>query len=118
METRPPAERFWMARFAAHATRGIIRDQRTRRRAMAILVLAALVMMAAGPTGLGDWLDPREHSVRFILFWFVCGWLTLTALLLAALDLLLVRAQGRAARNALRGDINTERPEPGKTDEN
>src|SRR6478672_4815360 len=113
METRPPAERFWMARFAAHATRGIIRDQRTRRWAMAVLVLVALVMMAAGPTGLGDWLDPREHPVRFILFWFTCGWITLTALLLAALDLLLVRAQGRAARKALAEQIDADRPESG-----
>lgn len=85
---------------------------------MAILVLLALVMMAAGPTGLGDWLDPREHPVRFIFFWFACGWLTLTALLLALLDLLFVRAQGRVARTTLREDVGPDRTAAGKTEEN
>jgi len=101
MEPRPPPERLWMARFTVHATRGLIREPRARRRVMAILLGFALVMVIAGLSALGPWLDSREHPVRFILFWFACGWVTLTAFLLAIADLLLVRAESRRARKAL-----------------
>ena len=92
METPPPPERLWLARFTIHATRGLIREQRARRRIMGILLVLALVMIVAGLTALGPWLDPREHPARVIFFWFACGWLTLTAFLVAIADLLLVRA--------------------------
>jgi hypothetical protein len=50
------------------------------------------------------WLDPHEHPWRFILYWLLCGWQTLLALLLALLDVLMVQAKARAARKALRED--------------
>jgi hypothetical protein len=102
METRPPDKRLKVAPFAIHATRGLIRNPRTRRKVMGILLVVALVMIGLGLFGLGPWLEPREHAVRFILFWFACGWVTFTVLLLALMDLLFLRAAARQVRKALR----------------
>ena len=109
METRPPANRFWMARFIIHATRGVIRDAQIRRKTMAVLLGLALVMAATGVFAFGPWLAPRENLFRFLVFWFVCGWLTVTALLLALLDLLMLRAQARKAQRALREEVSKPR---------
>ena len=98
--------------FIVHATRGLIRDQSTRRKAMSVLIVLAVGMLIAGSTVLRDVLNPREHAVRFILFWLACAWLTITALLLALFDALMVRAQGRAARKILRQEV-AERPNDG-----
>ena len=94
------------ASFAAHATRGIIRDPKTRRWAMFLVLLAALLMAVSGATLLREVLDPRERTLWFILFWLACAWLTVSALLLALFDILLTRAAGRAARRALRGQYS------------
>jgi heme/copper-type cytochrome/quinol oxidase subunit 2 len=69
---------------------------------MFITVLVAMLMLFAGSTFLEPWLAPREHPVWFILFWLACAWFTLTALGLALLDLLMVRARSRAAKRELR----------------
>jgi len=102
METRPPEKRLEVAPFAVHATRGVLRDPRARRKTMALLLAGALILIALGLFGTKTWLEPHEHPVRFILFWFACGWITLAALLLALLDLLLLRAQARRNRRAMR----------------
>jgi protein-S-isoprenylcysteine O-methyltransferase Ste14 len=104
METRPPLKPFWMVPFTVHATRGILRDQLTRRATMAVCLVVVLVMVVCGLTLFRSWLDPHEHPVRFILYWLACGWQTTLVLLLALLDILVVRAQARAARKALRDD--------------
>lgn len=91
-----------MVPFTIHATRGLLRDERSRRKTMAILLLVALLLLVAGLTILRPWLDPHAHPWRFILFWFACAWVTLLVLLLALLDLLLIRAQARAARKLFR----------------
>src|SRR3981081_54193 len=100
MDTRPPANRPWIARFIIQVTQGLVRDERTRRTTMAILIVVAVMMVAVGLSGLRSWLEPKEHTGRFILFWFACVWVTLTASLLALFDLLMVRAKARAARKA------------------
>lgn len=100
-----------MVEFIIQATRGVLHDERFRRKAMAILLVLALAMVAAGMTVLRPSLEPREHVGRFVLFWFACAWVTLTALLLALLDLLSVRARTRRARKVLREDLKP--PEPG-----
>ena len=102
MEERPPEKRLEVAPFAVHATRGVLRDPRARRKTMALLLAGALILIALGLFGTKTWLEPHEHPVRFILFWFACGWITLAALLLALLDLLLLRAQARRNRRAMR----------------
>ena len=100
METRPPKKSFWMAPFTIQVTRGLLRDERSRRKTMAISLFIAVAMLIAGLTVLRPWLNPHEHPWRFIFFWFACAWETILVLLLALLDLLLLRAQARAARRA------------------
>jgi MFS family permease len=106
MEEQPPKKSFWMVPFTVQITRGLLRDERSRRRTMGISLLVAVGMLVAGLTVLRPWLNPHEHPWRFIFFWFACAWETLLVLLLALLDLLLVRAQARAARKALKGEFS------------
>jgi protein-S-isoprenylcysteine O-methyltransferase Ste14 len=108
METGPPEKRLKVAPFAIHATRGLIRDQKARRKMMAISIAVAVILALAGLTVLRPWLDPHEHPWRFILFWLACAWEVVLAVLLAVLDLLLMRAQERAARKALRERMTGE----------
>jgi hypothetical protein len=101
-DTRPEKKGLWMPGFAIHATRGVLRHRGMRRRAMLGTLAVALVMLVAGATFLHDSLNHHEHPAWFILFWLVCAWLTVCALLLALFDVLMIRAEGRAARNVLR----------------
>jgi hypothetical protein len=105
MDPRPPQKNFWMLPFTIQATQGLLRDQKARRAIMAICLVVALVFVICGLTLFRSWLDPHENPVRFILYWLICGWQTLLVFLLALLDLLLVRAQARAARKALEEDV-------------
>lgn len=95
--------------FILHATRGLVREPGVRRKLMLGAIVVAALLAFAGATFLSGFLNPREHLWRFILFWLACAWFTATALLLALFDVLMVRAQGRAARRALRGQY--EQPE-------
>ena len=72
---------------------------------MAVTLVLAVVFLGAGLTVLRPWLDPHEHPWRFILYWLAVAWEMVLVLLLALLDLLLVRAQARAARKALQQQI-------------
>lgn len=102
MENSPDEKELQPVSFIVHATRGVIRDQRTRRKAMAFLLALAVLMLLAGFTILQSFMNPREHPWFVILFWVVCVWLTFTATLLAIFDLLIVRLQARRAQRALR----------------
>ena len=73
---------------------------------MFTLLVIALVLLFAGSTFLQSLLNPHQHPVWFILFWFVCGWLTLTAMLLAAFDLVRVRLDARKAERMLQGKFS------------
>lgn len=101
METPPPEKRLRVAPFAVHATRGLLRDQQARRKTMAITLVIAVILTIAGLTVLRPWLDPQEHPWRFILYWLACAWEIVLVLLLALFDLLMVRAQTRAAKRLL-----------------
>src|SRR5215210_9117615 len=98
MDDRPPTKTLWMVPFTVQLTRGLLRDQRSRRKTMGVSLLVAVMMLVAGLTVLRPWLDPHEHPWRFVFFWFACAWETLLVLLLALLDVLLVRAQARDTR--------------------
>jgi hypothetical protein len=98
MEKFPNEKRLQTTSLIMRATRGVIRDQNTRRKAMFILVLGALVLLFSGTTFLQSALNPRQHPVWFILFWLLCAWLTLTATLLAIFDLLVVRLEALKAQ--------------------
>jgi protein-S-isoprenylcysteine O-methyltransferase Ste14 len=108
METRPEEKSFNVPSFAAHSTRGIIRDQKTRRSIMFALIGVALLMAVCGATFLSDVLNPRERLLSTALYWAACAWFTVTALLLALFDVLMLRAQGRAARRAFHAQVAAE----------
>jgi len=94
--------------FAIHSARGVIRDQSTRRRVMFITLVVATFMLFSGTTFLQPLLSSREHPGWFLFFWLACAWLTLTALLLALFDLLMLRAQDRATRKILREKVDRD----------
>ena len=102
MENSPQEKELQPVSFIAHVTRGVIRDQKTRRKAMALLLGLAVLMLLAGFTVLQSFMNPREHPWFVILFWVACVWLTFTATLLALFDLLIVRLEARRAERALR----------------
>jgi hypothetical protein len=97
----PPQRGLWLFSFSMHVARGVLRDQTMRRKAMFWTVVVAAVMLFLGATVLAPMLDPQAHPGWFILYWLACAWLTITVVLLAAFDLLLVRARGRNQRRAL-----------------
>ena len=69
---------------------------------MFVLLAAALILLLSGSTFLKSALDQRTHPAWFILFWLICAWLTLSAMLLAIFDLLVVRLDARKAQRELR----------------
>jgi len=101
MDPRRKQPHLRIVSFVLHATRGLIRDQSTRRWTMFVVLTLAMVLLFAGTTFLQPFLSPREHPGWFIFFWMLCAWLTFFALLLAVFDLLTVKMQARAARRIL-----------------
>ena len=98
--------------FVIHATRGVIRDQKTRRRVMVLLLTVAIVLMIFGTTVLQSILNPHERPGWFLFYWLVCAWLTVTAILIAVFDLLMVTSEGRKAERQLRENMRGEPSEP------
>lgn len=76
---------------------------------MFVAVLVAVLMLFSGSTFLAPLLDPHNRPGWFISYWFVCAWITVLCVLLAVFDLLLVRAQGRAAKRTLAQSISPPR---------
>lgn len=103
----PDEKKLRFVSFAVHATRGLLRDQNARRKTMFWLVLVTVLMLFCGATFLAPWLDPQLRPIWFVLYWLACTWLTATILLLAVLDLLMVRVQARAEKRRLK-DIMTQ----------
>jgi hypothetical protein len=83
-------------------TRGIILDPRGRRWTMFILIVAALLMVFAGSTFLSSII---VTPWSFIVYWGVCAWLTLAAMLLAVWDIIMVRVAARRQRRELEKQI-------------
>jgi len=109
MQTMADApSRLKIVSFAIHSARGVVRDQSTRRWAMFVTLVIAMVMLFFGTTFLQPLLSPREHPGWFVCFWLACAWFTFTALLLALFDVLILRAQDRAARKILREKLHRD----------
>src|SRR5438874_110495 len=109
MQNSPEEKHLRTTSFIVHATRGVLRDQRTRRKAMLTLLVLALLLLIAGFTFLQPALNPQEHPWRVIFFWIACIWLTFTAMLLALFDLLVLRLEARRAERALREKLEAAR---------
>lgn len=56
----------------------------------------------------------REHWVIFMLYWLLCAWLTITGILLAIFDILLVRAGARRIKRNLEAEYLKSQDELGK----
>lgn len=85
-------------------TKGLIRDPRMRRSLMFYLMLVALVMLFVGWMALSEsWA--RAHPWLYLGYWAVCAWLTMAAVLLAAFDILIIRAANRAKRRLLEAEL-------------
>ena len=108
MDNSPDDKPLQTRSFVVHATRGVIRDPKTRRVAMIIVLTAALLVMIVGSTALRSVLNPHEHPIWFIFFWLMCAWLTLTAVLLALFDLLMLRTDARKARRQLQEEVEKQ----------
>ena len=103
----PNEKKLRYASFIVHATRGVVRDQSTRRKIMFGLVLVAAAMIFCGTSLLASTLDPHLRPGWFLFYWLVCGWLTITAMLLAIFDLLLLRAAGRSTHRRLEEEFSS-----------
>ena len=101
MENAPEEKPLKTVSFIVHAARGVIRDQKMRRTMMLGSLIVAVILLIAGSTILQPLLNPREHPGWFIIFWIVCAWITILAMLLALFDLLMLRMQKRAAQKIL-----------------
>ena len=97
--TRCLSAKSGVLRLIVPITKGIIREQTTRRSAIFFVMLSALVMLFLGATFLDGWL--REHPALFILYWLACAWATMTGLLLALYDMLMVRVAARREQRRL-----------------
>ncbi|MDQ6625115.1 MAG: hypothetical protein M3Y69_03090 [Verrucomicrobiota bacterium] len=107
MQTPRDEKKFSPVTFAPQVARGLIRDQRTRRKVMGAVLIVVVLLVVVGSTVLREPLNPREHVGVFLLFWLACAWLTLTVILLALFDVLMVRADARAAKAAFRDGLKT-----------
>jgi protein-S-isoprenylcysteine O-methyltransferase Ste14 len=108
MEPPQEEQKLRVGSFATHSARGLIRDRASRRKAMVAAVVVALALVLCGATVLRQPLNPHEHAVRFVLYWFACAWVTVLALLLAVFDLLMVRRDGRALRENLQRQFSAD----------
>jgi protein-S-isoprenylcysteine O-methyltransferase Ste14 len=89
-------------------TKGLVRDPIARRKLMFWIMMVALVMLFVGTIFLSDeWV--RKHPWWAIGYWAVCGWLTLTGMLLAVMDILIIRAVHRALQRKLEKEIADRR---------
>ena len=82
-------------------SKAIVRDQRLRRRTMVGLIGVAVVMLFVGSWAFSDHHWARAHPYVFFAYCATCAWLTLTGVLLALLDIMVIRAAGRATRREL-----------------
>lgn len=100
-----------LAQTSAAIARGIVRHRPARRHAMATLIVIAAALLMAGVTFLAQWLVDRP--VLFLVYWLVCAWTTVAALLLALLDIMILRRESRAARRQLRKRVFDEKDDDG-----
>ena len=96
--------------FIIAVCKGILRDTKVRRSVLFFVMLAALGMVFLGAVPLGSWLE--GSPLRFLIYWGICGWLTLTALLLAIHDLLTIRRQALRERRQLKRDFLGDADDP------
>ncbi len=93
-------------RLAVNISIGIAFDQRTRRKAMFVLTLTALVLLFVGTTLL--WPTFPDRPLFFAIYWLACAWLTVCVILLSIYDLLTVGRQHRRDLRKNRQDLDPD----------
>lgn len=120
MSQRPPNRKLSPIELCLSIATGILHDAVQRRKAMFTIVLAALVLLFIGSTLLAGWL--RAHPWVFLFFWLGVAWLTLTSILLAIYDMLMMRKRGASEIKRLRQkflqDLSSEAPDSKDDDPN
>lgn len=66
-------------------------------------VLVVLILFFLGATVFWSW--HVDHRLLFVIYWFICMWLTLLAILLALYDMAKVRLEAKRARRQLEREI-------------
>ena len=85
-------------------SKSVLRDTRLRRNVMLWVMAVAMGMLFLGSWLMSDeWA--RKHVALYFAYWAACGWLTLTGLLLAVFDMLVIRAMAKAMRRRIEEDI-------------
>ncbi len=68
------------------------------------VMMGAMLMLFCGSAFISDrW--GREHPWIFLFYWLACAWLALAGMLLALLDVLIIRATHRIARRKIEQEI-------------
>lgn len=102
--------------FIVALCKGIAGDKQLRRTVLSWLLLAALLMTVAGAAVFSSWL--QESPLRFVLYWGICAWFTVTTMLLAAYDLLSIRRDAANERRRIRretfGEANDQDSRSGR----
>lgn len=91
--------------------RAILDDRDTRRKWLLGMTAVLVVGFFLGAVPFAAWLEERPWL--FIGFWIACAWLTITVLVLALFDMVLVVREGRRERRELRRKIFGRPPEDG-----
>jgi len=91
------------ASFILLVSKGILRDRHMRRTVLFWIVIAALLLLGLGATLLDGWLV--ANPLLFVLYWGACAWLTLTAVLLALFDMLMLRGEAARERRRLKREV-------------
>lgn len=84
----------------------MVTHQNARRSAMFYLLVLALGFVVVGGILVPGWL--RARPVLLFAFWLTCAGLTLTAMVLAFFDLILVRMTWRVGQRTLREQYRIE----------
>lgn len=88
-------------------SKGIIRDQRVRRKVLGAVLGAAVAMLITGAFLIDGWLG--RHLIFFLIFWLACAWLTFLAILMALFEMLMVKAASRAALRKAQAECQSRR---------
>lgn len=99
---RGPAVLLWIRYLA----RLLVVQQPVRRSVMFYLLASALACVLVGGILFPNWL--RQRPLIFLAFWLTCAAMTLAAVVLACIDLVLVRIASRVAERVLREQYRIE----------
>lgn len=103
---RPPKRGPGFVTLVIGLSLAVARDQRMRRSILFFVMLAVMGLVFTGAVFLDRWLSARPWV--FLIYWGICLWLTLLAILLALYDLLMVRSMAGKERRRIADEMKSE----------